>query len=153
VNFVVLEIFLWHVPTVVVGMILPMRTLIPAASLVVLALLAPAVAAGARQDKPADVAGIWAITIEDGGNTRGPFVTFRQDGETLTGRYASQIFGEQQVTGTIKGNAITFSFTGKVEGKGDTVKVIYTATVDKTTMKGTVTIGDLGEGAFTAKKQ
>jgi hypothetical protein len=86
-----------------------------------------AVAADAGQDKPADVAGIWAITIENGGNPRGPFVTFHQDGETLTGRYASQIFGEQQVTGTITGNALTFSFTGTIEGH--TVKVTYTGTV------------------------
>jgi hypothetical protein len=31
--------------------------------------------------------------------------------------------------------------------------VTYSGTVDKTTMKGKVTFGDMGEGTFTAKKQ
>ena len=65
--------------------------------------------------------------------------------------YSSEVFGEQKVTGSIKGNAITFGFTGTIEGT--TVKVTYTGTVETVTMKGKVTIGDLGEGTFTAKKQ
>jgi hypothetical protein len=109
------------------------------------------IADGARQDKPADVAGTWAITIEIAGNTGTPTVTLKQDGETLTGTYSSQFFGEQKVTGTIKGNAITFEFTATLEGNA--VKVVYSGTVDKATMAGKVTLGDLGEGTFTAKKQ
>jgi hypothetical protein len=31
--------------------------------------------------------------------------------------------------------------------------VIYSGTVDQSTMKGKVTLGDLAEGTFTAKKQ
>jgi len=132
-----------------------MRTIISAISavclLLLLALSAPVVAAEGRQDKPADVAGTWAITLDIGGNTVTPSVTLQQDGETLTGTYHSQVLGEQKVTGTIKGNAITFSITASLEG--NTVKVTYTGTVDKTTMKGTVSLGELGEGTFTAKKQ
>jgi hypothetical protein len=109
------------------------------------------VAAGLPQDKPADVAGTWAITIEIGGNTGTPTVTFKQDGETLTGTYSSQVLGEQKVSGTIKGNAITFEFTAAFDGNA--VKVVYSGTVDKATMAGKVTFGDLGEGTFTAKKQ
>ena len=119
--------------------------------LTALILPSPGLAGGARQDKPADVAGTWAITVEIAGNTGSPTVTLKQDGETLTGTYSSQVFGEQKVTGTIKGNAITFGFTGTMEG--NTVTVTYTGTVEATTMKGKVTIGDLGEGTFTAKKQ
>jgi hypothetical protein len=103
------------------------------------------------QEKPADVAGTWAITVETGGGTGTPTVRFTQSGETLTGTYSSEVFGEQKVAGTIKGNAITFGFTGTIEGTA--VKVTYTGTVEVTTMKGKVTIGDLGEGTFTAKKQ
>jgi hypothetical protein len=33
------------------------------------------------------------------------------------------------------------------------VKVTYTGTVENGTMKGKVTLGDLGEGTFTGKKQ
>ena len=117
----------------------------------VLSAPARAVAGGPRQDKPADVAGTWNIAIDIGGTTATPSVTFKQDGETLTGTYSSQMLGEQKVTGTIKGNAITFEFTASFDGNA--VKVTYSGTVDKATMKGKVSFGDMGEGTFTAKKQ
>jgi hypothetical protein len=121
-------------------------------ALILVALLAlPARPVAGGQDKPADVAGTWNIMLDIGGNTVTPSVTFKQDGETLTGTYASQMLGEQKVTGTIKGNAITFEFTASFDGNA--VKVTYSGTVDKATMKGKVTLGDLGEGTFTAKKQ
>jgi hypothetical protein len=110
-----------------------------------------AAAAPAQTDKPADVAGAWAIQIEIGGNTGTPTVTFKQDGEKLTGTYSSQVVGEHEVVGTVKGNDITFGFQASFDGNA--VKVTYSGTVDKDTMKGKVTFGDLGEGTFTAKKK
>jgi hypothetical protein len=104
-----------------------------------------------QQDTPANVAGAWALTVETAQGTGMPSVTFKQDGEKLTGTYSSQVFGEQQVTGTVKGHAITFSFTGSVEGNSMTVT--YSGTVEKDTMKGKVTLGELGEGTFTGKKK
>ena len=103
------------------------------------------------QEKPQDVSGVWAITVETAGGTGNPTLTLKQDGETLTGTYASQVFGDQKVTGTIKGSAITFAFTATMEGM--TFTVTYTGTVEKDTMKGKVALGDLGEGTFTAKKK
>ncbi len=103
------------------------------------------------QDKPQNVSGDWALTVETAQGTGNPSVSFKQDGEKLTGTYSSQLFGEQKVTGTIKGTAITFGFTGSIEGT--TLQVTYTGTVDKDTMKGKVTLGDLGEGTFTGKKK
>ena len=105
----------------------------------------------ARQDKPVDVSGNWALTVETAGGTGSPSVELKQDGETLTGNYSSRVFGEQKVTGTIKGNAITFGFTTSFEGSA--VAVTCTGTADASTMKGKVTVGDLGEGTFTGKKQ
>jgi hypothetical protein len=116
-----------------------------------LSLPARAAAGGLAQDKPADVAGTWNITVDIGGNTGTPTVMLKQDGETLSGTYSSQVFGEQKVTGTIKGSAITFEFTASLEGNA--IKVTYSGTVDKATMKGKVSLGELGEGTFTAKKQ
>jgi hypothetical protein len=105
----------------------------------------------ARQDAPADVAGAWALAVDTGQGTATPSVTFKQDGEKLTGTYSSQVFGEQKVAGTIKGNAITFSFTGTMEG--NTFTVTYSGTVEKDTMKGKITLGDVGEATFTGKKK
>lgn len=104
------------------------------------------------QDKPADVAGVWAVQIEIGGGTTGtPTVTLKQDGEKLTGTYSSQVLGERELTGTVKGNAITWEIAADFDG--NKVKVVYSGTVEKDTMKGKVSFGDLGEGTFTGKKK
>jgi hypothetical protein len=103
------------------------------------------------QEKPENVAGTWALTVQTDQGTGTPSVTLKQDGETLTGTYSSQVFGEQQVTGEVKGKAITFSFKGTVEGTAFTVT--YSGTVEKDTMKGKVTLGDAGEGTFTGTKK
>ena len=126
-----------------------MRTISSIVLILVAVLALPARAV--PQDKPADVAGTWNIMLDIGGNTATPSVTFKQDGETLTGTYHSQMLGEQKITGTIKGNDISFGFTASFDGNA--VKVTYSGTVEKTTMKGKVAFGDLGEGAFSAKKQ
>lgn len=107
--------------------------------------------ARAQQDKPQDVAGTWALTVETPQGTGNPTLTLKQDGETLTGTYLSQFFGERPVTGNMKGDAITFSFTVAMEG--NTVTVTYSGTVEKDTMKGKVAFGDMGEGTFTGKKK
>jgi lipopolysaccharide export system protein LptA len=111
----------------------------------------PLLAHAAHQNKPVDVSGKWALTVETTGGTGTPTIELTQDGETLAGTYSSQVFGEQKLTGTIKGNAISFGFTGSVQGA--VVTVTYTGTVDAATMKGKVSVGDLGEGTFTGKKQ
>ncbi len=116
-----------------------------------LALICALTLAPGQTDKPADVAGTWAITIDTGQGTATPSVTFKQDGEKLTGTYSSQLFGEQPVKGSIKGNAITFQFTASLEG--NSVTVVYSGTVEKDTMKGKVDLGGVGEGSFTAKKK
>ena len=112
---------------------------------------APAPAPAQEKGDKVDVTGVWAMLIDLGGNTGTPTVTLKQDGEKLTGTYSSQVVGEQQLTGTAKGNAIEFGFTASFDGNA--VKVTYTGTVEKDTMKGTVTFGDFGSGTFTGKKK
>lgn len=106
---------------------------------------------GARQDEPVDVAGRWALTVETARGAGSPGLELEQDGETLTGTYSSRVFGDRPVAGTIRGNAITFTFTTSF--RGNTVVMTYTGTADAATMKGTVKVGDMGEGTFTGKKQ
>jgi hypothetical protein len=126
-----------------------MKTITPLlVAIVWLAIIHPALA---QSEKPANVAGAWALTVETGQGTGTPSVTFKQDGEKLTGNYSSEVFGEQAVTGTIKGNAITFGFEGTIQGT--TITVTYTGTVEKETMKGKVKLGDVAEGTFTGKKK
>ena len=79
-----------------------------------------------------------------------PTITFKQDGEKLTGKYAGQL-GNADLTGTVKGAAIEFSFTLDVQGQQAPVK--YDGTIEKNTMKGKLDIGGMVTGTFTATKK
>ena len=101
---------------------------------------------------PVNVTGKWIFTVETSAGGGMPTVTLNQDGEKLTGHYSSQTFGEVDLTGTVKGEAITFMFGADVQGTH--LDVTYSGTVEsKDAMKGKVNLGGLGEGTFTAKKQ
>jgi hypothetical protein len=104
---------------------------------------------GSAQAK-VDVTGKWAFNVETSAGAGAPTFTFKQDAEKLTGHYTGT-FGEADLTGTVKGADITFSFT--VDAQGNALKETYTGTVDKDTMKGKLVIEGLGEGTFTGKKQ
>ena len=97
-----------------------------------------------------NVTGEWAFTVEtdQGGGT--PMITFKQDGEKLTGKYAGQL-GNADLTGTVKGNAIHFTFT--IDVQGQQAPVTYDGTVEKNTMKGKLDIGGMVNGTFTATKK
>lgn len=97
-----------------------------------------------------NVTGDWAFTVEtdQGGGT--PTITFKQDGETLTGKYVGQL-GSADLTGTVKGSAIRFTFTIDVQGQN--APVTYEGTVEKNTMKGKLDIGGMVNGTFTGAKK
>src|SRR5262249_18452886 len=96
-----------------------------------------------------DVTGAWIFEVQTDAGTGSPSFNFKQEGERLTGRYKG-LLGEADLTGTVKGDKIEFSFkaSGQVEGT-----VVYTGTIDGKTMKGKVTLASVGEGTFTGKRQ
>lgn len=122
-------------------------------TLAVVALFALAAAAPRAQDKPLDVTGAWAFQIETGQGGGTPAVTFKQEGEKLTGTYSSQVMGEQALTGTIKGSDITFSFSGNMDGNAFTVTFSGTVEKDASSMKGKVNFADMMEGTFSGKRK
>ena len=97
-----------------------------------------------------NVTGEWAFNVQtdQGGGT--PTITFKQDGEKLTGKYAGQL-GNADLTGTVKGTAIHFTFT--IDVQGQQAPVTYDGTVEKNTMKGKLDIGGMVNGTFTATKK
>jgi len=105
-------------------------------------------------EKPAsemmDVSGVWSFEVETSAGTSFPTLTFKQEGETLAGQFKGA-FVEAPLTGTVKGNEIKFSF--KVRTQDTDVTIIYTGTIEKTSMKGLVELGALGSGTWTAKRQ
>ena len=66
------------------------------------------------------------MNVETSAGAGQPTFTFKQDGEKLTGHYVGT-FGEADLTGTVKGADITFSFT--VDAQGTALKETYTGTV------------------------
>jgi len=98
-----------------------------------------------------NVTGKWLFNVETGAGSGTPTMTFTQDGEKLTGKYSGQ-FGEADLTGTVKGPDIVFSFN--VDAQGTMVNFKYAGTIEnKDALKGKVEIVGLGEGTFTAKRQ
>jgi hypothetical protein len=114
------------------------------------ALLYGTASTGAQAGK-VDVTGKWTFAVETAAGSGTPTMTFKQDGEKLTGHYSGQL-GEADLTGTVKGQDISFKFT--VDVQGQTLNALYTGTVEsKDSMKGKVDLVGLGEGTFTAKRQ
>jgi hypothetical protein len=103
-----------------------------------------------EKKETANVAGTWIMEVETSAGSGTPTFTFKQDGEKLEGDYKGAL-GEAKVTGTVKGNAISFWFT--VEAQGASGKVIYEGTVEGDTMKGKVDMASMADGTFTGKRQ
>jgi hypothetical protein len=131
-----------------------MKTVIRTAVILTIALLASAQLGAAGLHKEAvqatDVTGVWVFTVATDQGSGTPTLTFKQDGEKLTGKYEGQL-GNADLTGTVKGNAITFTFT--VDVQGQQAPVTYKGTVEKNTMKGSLDIAGMVNGTFTATKK
>ncbi|HET8675874.1 MAG TPA: hypothetical protein VFO63_08820 [Blastocatellia bacterium] len=97
-----------------------------------------------------NITGTWNGTVETSQGTGSPTFTFKQEGEKLTGNYKGQL-GEAPLTGTLKGNDISFSF--KLNFQGEEFTITYTGKVEGNNMKGKAMLGQLGEANWTAKKQ
>lgn len=101
--------------------------------------------------KPAPtMTGTWQLETHHSAGTSTPTVTITQTGEKLSGRYVGS-YGETELTGSIKDNK---EFTFRVViGTEQKVEVVYTGTLDGDTIKGSMTMGEMGEGTFTGKRK
>jgi len=121
-----------------------------AAAALVLAVFASAARAG--QAPKIDITGTWIFDVVTDAGSGTPTVTFKQDGEKVTGHYSSQTLGEADLNGTIKGQDLTFNFMANVQGLS--IPVTYEATVSSNNeMKGKLNIEMVGQGTFTGKRK
>ena len=128
----------------------PTRIVLATTAAVFAAMLCGAAIVHAGQAAKIDVSGKWAFNVETAAGPGAPTFTFKQDGEKLTGHYVGT-FGEADLTGSVKGANIMFTFS--VDVQGTKLDETYTGTIDKDTMKGKVEIVGIGEGTFTGKRQ
>jgi hypothetical protein len=98
-----------------------------------------------------DISGKWEfnVQLDAGGGT--PSFVFKQAGEKLTGTY-NGLFGSAELTGTVKGDAIEFTFEAAAQGQKG--KVVYKGKISSDTqMQGDVDYAGLGKGTWTATKK
>ena len=100
----------------------------------------------------ADLTATWDAAVESALGSGSPTFVLKQDGEKLTGDYSGAL-GSAKLAGTVKGEAVDFSF--KVDANGESIEVHYQGKVsaDGKKMAGTVSFGALGEGKFTATRR
>jgi len=117
-----------------------------------IAIALSSVATVSPQSSKIDVTGQWTFTVQTDAGGGTPTVTLKQDGEKLTGHYSSQNLGEADLTGSVKGQEIKFTFNA--DAQGTSLTVTYTGTIEnKDSMKGSVDLGGMAQGTFTAKRQ
>lgn len=122
------------------------------AAVVTLLLGSSSIAFAQADTSKVDLSGNWAFTVVYEGGQGSPTVRLSQRGDTLTGRYISQAFGELDVNGTVKGKEFTFWFT--TSAGGDPFTMTFTGTVESAAaLKGTVDLGGNGSGTFTASRR
>jgi hypothetical protein len=104
------------------------------------------------QDAKVNITGKWVFDVQTDAGTGTPTITFKQEGEKVTGHYSSAALGEADLTGTLKGQDLRFTFTADLAGTS--VPVTYTAQVESNnSMKGSIDIGGGATGTFTGKRQ
>jgi len=117
-----------------------------------LAAISFALAGALMAQTAVNLTGKWLFTVQTSAGNGTPTVMLKQDGEKLTGHYSSAQLGEAELTGTVKGSDVKFTFGTDVQGAH--LEVTYTGTIEsQDSLKGTVNLGGLGDGTFTAKRQ
>jgi len=109
--------------------------------------VASAALVSAAPPAPANIAGQWQFTVELAVGTGRPLVTFKQDGEKITGTYEGR-YGKSALEGTVKENHVEFTIS--VVAEGTTVSGAFSGDVDKDRMSGTVDYEGAGDGTWSA---
>ena len=98
-----------------------------------------------------DITGNWNFTVVYEGGQGTPTVRLAQRGDTLTGRYISNSFGELELKGTIKGKEFNFQVT--TSAGGDPFTMTFTGTVERAdALRGDVDLGGNGSATFIATR-
>ena len=105
-----------------------------------------------KPSAPVELTGKWLFSVTTDAGTGTPTVTITQKNDSLAGHYSSQTLGEADFTGTVKDGK--FRIDVPVNVQGTSFVVTYEGTIEsRDALKGTVRLGELGSGTFTAKRQ
>jgi hypothetical protein len=104
-------------------------------------------AAGVSAQKT--VAGEWDAEFNTPGGPQPLKLVLKVDGEKLSGT-AKRSRGDVAITGTVKGDDITFAYT--IEYNGNAVTLTFTGKVKGDTMNGTVSFNESASDEWSAKR-
>jgi hypothetical protein len=108
---------------------------------------APA-AAGA---KALNVAGVWNMSIDAGGQEIPATLTLKQDGDKVSGTMSSPFFGTTELDGLkLEGDKLTF--TASLNFQGQNIAIVGSGMVNGDSMQGTIS-SPMGPASFTATKK
>ena len=93
-----------------------------------------------------DVSGTWRAVVQLTAGSGEPTFVFAQEGDQITGAYTGT-FGGTELTGTVTGETIEFSFELPMAGTAT-----YTGTISGDTMEGTCDYGPVGGGTWEAER-
>jgi hypothetical protein len=107
--------------------------------------VAAALAAAAPQ--PRNLSGSWSFAVVTENGTGTPTVTLAQTGTQLAGTYESSRMGARTLSGSVKGDSVTFLLGG------GQVPLTFLGVIESdSTLKGTVDFAGQGGATFTAKR-
>ena len=95
------------------------------------------------------VAGEWDASFNTPGGTQSLKLILKVDGEKITGT-AKRSRGDVPITGTIKGDDITFGYT--IDYNGNAVTLTFSGKVKGDTMSGTVWFNENANDQWSAKR-
>jgi len=95
--------------------------------------------------------GAWVIRLDMPVGVATPNVTFTRKGDDLSGTYSGR-YGDFPITGLVKGKVMTFTFVMGSDTAPVTVCFTGEWLDDSATLRGTATIGELGQATWTAAR-
>ena len=97
------------------------------------------------------VTGKWTVTLEMQVGTATPTLELVQEAEKITGTYEGR-YGKFPLKGTLKKNAIEFSFSMTAEGTEVVMSYRGEVAADFQSMKGSADLDAMGEATWFAKR-
>jgi hypothetical protein len=108
-------------------------------------------AAAQTPTTPVPIEGAWIMTLAMPVGVASPSISFTRKGDDLSGTYSGR-YGEFPIAGLIRGQVVTFTF--QMGTPENPVTVCFTGEwlKESSSLKGTATIGELGEATWTAER-
>jgi hypothetical protein len=100
--------------------------------------------------KPADVAGVWELTMQTPQGEMTRDATFTQEKDAIKVTMEGPM-GEMKGEGTVKENEIQWTMT--ISTPNGDFALVFKAKIDGETMSGEIQMGDFGTSTFSAKKK